>query len=242
MCRVLIGKERFKLSKKRVILFHSLHDMQSWRLRLILAFKPLQFHSRLLDLSTKEDLSEAYLSVNPFGTVPVLFVDGLVVPGAQTAAEYLEENRPSLKRLLPRDAETRIIVRNLTWQLDKSLDIIDNYTSQLLSLPVTNPVDERKMKEWNQQDLAKLEALLLPTAGLYSVGDDISLADASLYPRLKTGIVTHGGSIDGLVHLSRIYGYMNKIEEFLDSDPEKQILLQSEHFLASQNTRNQLGL
>lgn len=70
---------------------------------------------------------EAFLALNPAGTVPVLIEDGVPpVPGAALIAEYLDETRGGLlgeHRLLPPTSLPRIEVRRLmAWFLDKFHD------------------------------------------------------------------------------------------------------------------------
>jgi glutathione S-transferase len=70
---------------------------------------------------------EAFLTLNPAGTTPVLVDEGRPpIPGAATIAEYIDETMgDSLgdRRLLPREPERRIEVRRLaSWFNDKFFD------------------------------------------------------------------------------------------------------------------------
>lgn len=66
---------------------------------------------------------EEFLLLNPAGTVPILLVEGLPVPGAAIIAEYLAELHRddfSGQRLMPREPSARIEVRRLMyWFNDK---------------------------------------------------------------------------------------------------------------------------
>ena len=67
---------------------------------------------------------EAFLTLNPAGTTPVLVEDGRpAVPGAQIIAEYLDETHGAAlleRRLLPQALEARVEARRLAaWFNDK---------------------------------------------------------------------------------------------------------------------------
>jgi glutathione S-transferase len=74
---------------------------------------------------------EAFLSLNPAGTTPVLIDDGLTVPGAMVIAEYLDETfgpDHSSGRLLPIDREGRVEVRRIAhWFHDKCFSEVTEY-------------------------------------------------------------------------------------------------------------------
>jgi glutathione S-transferase len=119
---------------------------------------PLDPHSRFIRLVFGEtgldaelveerpwDRDERFLQLNPAGVLPVLVeAGGLVVPGATTIAEYLDETHgPGLgeHRLLPFETETRIEVRRLTeWFLGKFQAEVSEYL-------VTEKVLKRFMPE-----------------------------------------------------------------------------------------------
>jgi glutathione S-transferase len=67
---------------------------------------------------------EAFLSINPAGTTPVLVEEGAPpIPGAAIIAEYLDETRGATlgeRRLLPNDTSAHVEVRRLmSWFHDK---------------------------------------------------------------------------------------------------------------------------
>ncbi|MDJ1160167.1 glutathione S-transferase family protein [Chelatococcus sp. SYSU_G07232] len=73
-----------------------------------------------------------FLVMNPAGTVPVFVEEqGLVVPGPQVVAEYLDETRGlglDSRRLLPENPAARVEVRRLLdWFHIKFFDDVSNY-------------------------------------------------------------------------------------------------------------------
>src|SRR5436190_14484067 len=104
---------------------------------LTLFHHPFCPHSRFVRLALNEygieahcieektwERREAFLTMNPAGTTPVLATDGVPpVPGAAIIAEYLDETAGESagdRRLLPQETERRIEVRRLaSWFNDK---------------------------------------------------------------------------------------------------------------------------
>ncbi|MGX1803732.1 maleylacetoacetate isomerase, partial [Brevundimonas naejangsanensis] len=83
----------------------------SYRTRIALNLKGLEYQQAPLDLRTGAQKSKAYLSLNPQGLVPALETDdGLALTQSPAILEWLEETRPE-PPLLPRDAAGRAQVR-----------------------------------------------------------------------------------------------------------------------------------
>jgi glutathione S-transferase len=195
---------KFRLSKGRVLLFHAQNDPQSWKVRLALALKPLSFESRVLNISEGDIKTEVYRRLVPTEVYPALFIDGRILPGSQAALMYLEEQRPNLRSLLPTDHDSRAAMRLLCSNLDYALNTLSE------GEPDTT---------WNQRNLDQIESILLHTAGLFSIGDRVTLADVSLFPRLLMGLQL-GGKLDNHPHLSRVYRSLSQFTEFVESKPQ----------------------
>ncbi len=83
----------------------------SYRTRIALNLKGLEYQQATLDLRAGAQKSEAYLRLNPQGLVPALETDdGLVLTQSPAILEWLEETHPE-PPLLPRDAAGRAQVR-----------------------------------------------------------------------------------------------------------------------------------
>ncbi|WP_313045633.1 maleylacetoacetate isomerase, partial [Brevundimonas sp.] len=83
----------------------------SYRTRIALNLKGVEYRQAALDLRTGAQKSDAYLRLNPQGLVPALETDdGLVLTQSPAILEWLEETHPE-PPLLPRDAAGRAQVR-----------------------------------------------------------------------------------------------------------------------------------
>ena len=95
-------------------LFHHAFCPHSRFVRLILG--EYGFDARLVEERVWER-REAFLALNPAGTTPVLFAEGMpAIPGAATIAEFIDEAygaEMEQKRLMPAAISERIEVRRL---------------------------------------------------------------------------------------------------------------------------------
>lgn len=78
------------------------------RTRIVLHEKGINFDVHEVDLSNK---SEEFLSVSPYGKVPVLAVNGLSLYESNVVNEYLDEIHET-PRLMPRNPEARALARS----------------------------------------------------------------------------------------------------------------------------------
>lgn len=82
------------------------------RIRIALAEKGLAWDDVIVDVPGGALDSPAFRQLNPFGQMPVLEDDGLVLYESIAILEYLEERHPA-PPLLPRDLRARAITRQL---------------------------------------------------------------------------------------------------------------------------------
>lgn len=163
-------------------------------------------------------------NINPSGLVPALvIINGAGDPVAtitQSVAilEWLEEAYPSTTPLLPPASEPlrRARVRELV---------------NIVAADVQPPTNLRVLKranalgvssgEWCQEfmayGLSAYEKLLAETAGQYSVGDELTLADVVLAPAVENAL-RWGLKLDGLPRLKKIYENIKGLPEFEKAD------------------------
>jgi glutathione S-transferase len=87
-------------------LYHAWSSTCSQKVRLCLAEKGLEYEGRLLNLRRFEQLSPAFLALNPDGMVPVLVEGDLVLTESTVINDYLEDRFPA-PRLRPADPAGR---------------------------------------------------------------------------------------------------------------------------------------
>ena len=101
-------------------LYHNHMSVCAQKVRLVLAYKGVDWTSRHLDLRKGEQFSKAFLKLNAKAVVPVLVHNGDVIRESNAIIQYLDEVFPS-PRLMPDNAVSRARVRELLTQLDSTL-------------------------------------------------------------------------------------------------------------------------
>src|ERR1700739_4946137 len=90
---------------KPIILYGFKKSGHSHRAELMLRLLNLPFDFRQVDLAGGEQRGEAFLKLNPFGTVPVIEDNGVVVADSCAILVYLATKYDAAGHWLPRDAE-----------------------------------------------------------------------------------------------------------------------------------------
>lgn len=162
------------------------------RLRIALNFKNVPYESICVKLGQDAQNSVEYLRLNPSGTVPVL-VDArpeskgieFPIPQSPAALEYLEETLPDATRLLPplsqpiQRAQVRALVNIIV------SDIQPTTSRRLMrAMDALGKSGSRWSYEQHTRGLLAYEKVVEGTAGKYSVGSEITLADVCLIPAL----------------------------------------------------------
>ncbi|UOR16767.1 maleylacetoacetate isomerase [Qipengyuania aquimaris] len=92
----------------------------SYRLRIALELKGLEYEYVPVNLLKSEQKGEAFTSRNPFGSVPLLEVDGKDRVQSMAQIEWLDEAYPD-RPLLPTDIEDRYVARELAYAIATEL-------------------------------------------------------------------------------------------------------------------------
>ncbi|TWU78480.1 hypothetical protein ED733_008949 [Metarhizium rileyi] len=159
----------------------------SARLRIILNLKDISYDNVPINLLKDEQLSAEHRALNPSASVPLLVSKrspdaGFKIGQSVAALEYLEEVHPEVPTLPPvGDAKGRATVRVLC-------EVIAADTQPVTNLRIMRRVRALggNAEEWNKElmgeGLRAYEAVAKDSAGKYSVGDQVTMADACLMP------------------------------------------------------------
>jgi glutathione S-transferase len=151
------------------------------RVRVVVREKGLACEEAVVDLPAGATRAPAFARLNPFGQVPVLEDDGLVVAGSLAIMEYLEERHPA-PPLLPRDLAARARARQLMgWSGDYLGPAFKRWLAQMFEPP--EKLDHADVAAARVEIAAHLDVLegVLAPSGDYLVGE-LSLADAAYVP------------------------------------------------------------
>uniref|UniRef100_A0A2I3SYW0 Maleylacetoacetate isomerase n=2 Tax=Pan TaxID=9596 RepID=A0A2I3SYW0_PANTR len=168
------------------ILYSYFRSSCSWRVRIALALKGIDYETVPINLIKDggQQFSKDFQALNPMKQVPALKIDGITIHQSLAIIEYLEETRPT-PRLLPQDPKKRASVRMIS-------DLIAGGIQPLQNLSVLKQVREEMQLTWAQNAITSgfnaLEQILQSTAGIYCVGDEVSLF---LYYRFKVDLTPY---------------------------------------------------
>lgn len=162
----------------------------SYRVRIALNLKGLAHDQAYVHLSKDGggQFAPAFDALNPQHLLPVLEVDGMILPQSLAIIEYLDETRPAVP-LLPADARGRARVRALSQAIAADIHPINNLrVLKYLSAELGVSADGKNAwyRHWVALGLAALERELArsPDTGLFCHGDTPTMADCCLLPQL----------------------------------------------------------
>ena len=171
-------------------LYNYFRSSASFRVRIALELKGLDYEYVPVHLVKGEHKNPDYQSVSPEMLVPHLEVDGLNLAQSMAIIEYLEETHPE-PALLPSDPAGRAQVRALAQSIACEIHPLNNLRV-LKYLVKTLGVDEEAKnswyRHWVRSGLEAFEQLLaqLPAAR-FCWGDAPTLADCCLVPQIFNG-------------------------------------------------------
>lgn len=192
----------------------------SWRVRIALNLKGIDFKSIPVHLVKDggQQLDSDYKSKNPMAEVPTLEIDGISLTQSVAIMEYLEETRPT-KPLLPCDPVARAKVRQISQIIAAGIQPVQN-------LRVLKKHGIEHKVDWGQwainHGFEALEIELTKTAGKFSVGDDVTMADLCLVPQVYNA---NRFKVDMTKYptIARIDAALSELPEFKKAHPDNQI-------------------
>lgn len=167
----------------------------SARVRIACHLKSIPLNYQFIDLMTAGQNAPSYAALNPSQFVPLLVVHDAAT-GAEVAKisqstailEYLEETVTDAPvKLLPADPVRRAKVRELLGVVAADTQPVTN--QRIVKYIVPRGLDEQ---EWQHHfmhtGLAAYEKIAAGSAGKWSVGDEVSLADVALVAAVDRGM------------------------------------------------------
>ncbi|KAF9126284.1 Glutathione S-transferase zeta-1 [Mortierella sp. 14UC] len=204
----------------RPVLYSFFRSSCSWRVRLALSLKNISFETRPINLLTEQNKSAEYKAIQPFGAVPAFLEansQGPALVESVAIIEYLDETRPEFP-LLPKDPASRAKVRALVEAIAMDIQPIG-------SMRILKYIGKDKEAEWTshflKEGFSALEKMLEKTAGKYSYGDSITMADLLLVPQFYNG-VRFNVDMNAYPIMSRINSELEIVPAFQASHPTKQ--------------------
>ena len=169
-------------------LYSYFRSSASFRVRIALGLKGLDYDYRAVHLLRKEQMAPAYAELAPTQLVPLLKDGDALVTQSLAIIEYLDETHPE-PRLLPGDALARARIRALALDVACEIHPLNNLRVLRYLVKDLGVADEAKdawYRHWVETGLAAVERELArsPATGRFCHGDTPTLADCTLVPQI----------------------------------------------------------
>jgi maleylacetoacetate isomerase len=197
----------------------------SYRVRIALNLKGLNYEQIPIHLRRGEQLAPAYKAINPQALVPTLDDNGPLLTQSLAIIEYLEERYPQTP-LLPPDPADRAMVRSMALAVGCEVHPLQNLRVLNYLRKELGQSDEaanRWAQHWISLGLEALERSVtsLPNRKDFCFGNTPSLADIFLVPQLSNAR-RFGCDLTTFPTLVRIETNCLKLAAFASAAPEKQ--------------------
>lgn len=168
-------------------LYNYFRSSASYRVRIALALKGLDWEYKPVHLASNEQFNESYAAVSASRLVPTLVDGDQVLTQSLAIVEYLDETHPE-PPLLPRDAAGRARVRALAYDIACEIHPLNNLRVLrylVRDMKVSEDDKNRWYRHWVETGLETVERQLAdPRTGRFCHGDAPTLADLALVPQV----------------------------------------------------------
>lgn len=195
----------------------------SYRVRIALNLKRLDYETVPVNLLETEQRSEAYRAKNPFAGVPVLEVDGRFHAQSMPIIEWLEERYP-MPALLPSALDDRFIARELAYAIATELHAPLN-SPVLAYLKDELGLDKAAVQAWYHRWLGKTLGPVETRLATLDTGDFLfdqpGLFEIVLIPQLSNARRFHF-DLAAMPHIRRIEAACLDLPAFRKAHPDNQ--------------------
>jgi maleylacetoacetate isomerase len=204
-------------------LFNYFRSSASYRVRIALALKGLDYTYRPVHLTKNEQFAESYAAVSASRLVPLLKDGDAILTQSVAICEYLDETHPE-PPLLPRDALGRARVRAIA--LDMACEIHPLNNLRVLrylvhELKISEDDKNRWYRHWVETGLEAVERQLVhPATGRFCHGDAPTLADVVLVPQIFNA-QRFDCRLDHVPTVMRVFDACMKVPAFDATQPSK---------------------
>ena len=203
-------------------LYNYFRSSASYRVRIALALKGLDYDYLPVHLVRNEQHGEAYRALSAAQLVPVLKVDAHVLTQSLAIIEYLDETHPE-PPLLPGDAFARARIRALALDVACEIHPINNLRVLrylVHDLKVAEDDKNRWYRHWVESGLEAVERQLAdnPATGRFCHGDAPTLADCVLVPQIHNA-QRMNCRLDHVPTVMRVFGECMALDAFSKTQP-----------------------
>lgn len=170
-----------------IVLHEFLLSSASYRVRIALNLKGLDYEARSYKLRAGEQRSPDYLKLNAAGLVPTLEIDGLTLVQSLAIIEYLDTRNPE-PAFLPQDPAERARIQAIAQTIACDIHPVNNLRV-LQYLEQELEQDEAAVNQWYatwvQAGFNGVEALLAQAPDQpFAAGEEPGLAEICIVPQV----------------------------------------------------------
>lgn len=207
------------------ILYSYWRSSCSYRVRIAMAMKGMAYDYRAVHLVKDggEQHSDTYKALNTMEQVPTLQHDGQTLSQSMAILLYLEAIAPE-PSLLPGGAAQRAQILSLCEDINAGMQPIQNLSVLQFLDQHWQVGGEGKQKwgyHWIHRGFTSLEKRMQATAGTYSFGDTVTLADCLLIPQIYNAL-RFKVDMDAFPTLKRVNETCLALDTFIQAHPDQQ--------------------
>lgn len=202
-------------------LYNYFRSSASYRVRIALALKGLDYDYKAVHLQKNEQLGESYAAVSASRLVPMLHDGDQWLTQSLAIMEYLDETHPE-PPLLPKSPVERARVRALAMDIACEIHPLNNLRVLrylVKSLGVGEDDKNRWYRHWVETGLEVVERQLAARPGIYCHGDAPTIADCTLVPQIFNA-QRFECRLDHVPNVMRVFEACMKLPAFEKTRPE----------------------
>ncbi|HRC38570.1 MAG: maleylacetoacetate isomerase [Rubrivivax sp.] len=202
-------------------LYNYFRSSASYRVRIALALKGLDYEYKPVHLARNEQFTESYAAVSAARLVPILRDGEHNLTQSLAIIEYLEETHPA-PPLLPAAPAERARVRGLAMDIACEIHPLNNlrvlrYLAR--DLKIGEDDKNRWYRHWVETGLEVVERQLAARPGTYCHGDTPTLADCVLVPQIFNAR-RFDCRLEHVPQVMRVFDACMKLDAFGKTRPE----------------------
>jgi len=205
-------------------LYNYFRSSASYRVRIALALKGIEYVYKPVHLTKNEQLDESYAAVSASRLVPLLKDGDALITQSLAICEYLDETHPE-PPLLPADPLGRARVRALALDIACEIHPLNNLRVLrylVRDLKLSEEDKNRWYAHWVETGLETLERQLTgqPATGRFCHGNQPTLADVMLVPQIFNA-QRMNCRLDHVPSVMRVFDECMALPAFDDTQPSK---------------------
>ena len=205
-------------------LYNYFRSSASYRVRIALALKGLQYEYLPVHLVKSEQLKPPFSDLSPSKLVPVLKDGENLLSQSLAIIEYLDETHPA-PPLLPGDALARARIRALSYDVACEIHPLNNLRVLrylVHEMKLDEEAKNRWYRHWVETGLEALEKQLAGSSatGRFCHGDTPTLADITLVPQIFNA-QRFDCRLDHVPTVMRVFAECMKLPAFEATQPSK---------------------